>query len=65
MIIERNNSQVSAVRSQWINAEAESLSAGEKEAMREGTKCKSTVGVEERKRGRVMARDTRERKAKE
>lgn len=61
MIIERNNSQVSAVRSQWINAEAESLSAGEKEAMREGTKCKSTVSVEERKRDRVMAWDTRER----
>lgn len=43
---------------------AESLSAGEKEAMRKGTKYKRMVSAE-KKRDRLMARDTRERKAKE
>lgn len=48
--MEHNNSQVFAVRSQWIMADAESLSKRGKKAMREGTNYKSNQcwGKEER-----------------
>lgn len=52
--MEHINSQVSAVRSQWITADAESLSTGGEKAMREGTNYKSAVSAEERKRDTVV-----------
>lgn len=52
--MEHNNSQVSAVRSQWITADAESLSTGGEKAMREGTNYNSAVNAEERKRDMVI-----------
>lgn len=52
--MEHINSQVSAVRSQWITPDAESLSTGGENAKREGTNYKSAVSTEERKRDTVV-----------